>query len=374
MKRTVILTMVLWLVMSLVGCDNDDNGNKGNEKNEDTYAQYYAGTFRNNQNGTVEVVNNTQNDMLLFIGETISLNYIVGGVKAGTRSNINFSDRSDYQVGGYVLLRAVKQTEFNTAKEQSRVDHTAMVTYGDGRKFTTNIVSTTDGTYQYTVYNRSKDYGLELRKNSPDGEKVAYLTKGEVRRKINSPNRDELTLYPVWVAFNNVTKSIVTFTPSDTLSALDIQPKQPTDDTSPYYFPLDGTSVNITFPSVNLPFATIQVRNNANLNANFRVANAIRTPESGYTGITSGARESYEIRSTEGELLNLNLAMSQGQIVVPVRFQSDPSANGVAIQNGYVYTVALTLKAGADQGQASSYEAWLSQGIKMNTSDLLVSN
>ncbi|WP_461255753.1 hypothetical protein [Treponema sp. R80B11-R83G3] len=248
-----------------------------------------------------------------------------------------------------------------------------MVTYGEGKKFTTNIVSTTDGAYQYTVYNRSRDYGLELRKNTPEGAKVAYLTKGEVRRVIQSPDRDELTLYPVWVAFNNVTKSIVTFTPSDTLSALDIQPKQPTEDVSPYYFPMGGTN-NIAFPDVNLPFATILVRNNASLNANFRVANTIRTPESGYTGITSGARESYEIRAVAGDSLNLNLAMSQATIIVPVRFQSDPSASGVIIQNGYSYTVSLTLKNGADPALAASYEAWLSPGTQMNTNDLLVSN
>jgi len=371
MLKMWVLMLIVGLIFSLAGCKDDDGKDPGTGGN---YAQYYDGSFKNNRNGTVEVVNNTQYDMLLFTGETISLNYIVGGVKAGTRNTVNFSDKSDYQVGGYVLLRAVKQTEFDTAKDQSRIDHTAMVTYGEGKKFITNIVSTTDGAYQYTVYNRSRDYGLELRKNSPEGEKVAYLTKGEVRRVIQSPNRTELTLYPVWVAFNNVTKSIVTFTPNDTLSALDIQPKQPTEDVSPYYFPMGGTNVNIAFPEVNLPFATIQVRNNAGLNANFRVANTIRTPESGYTGITSGARESYEIRAIAGDSLDLNLAMSQGQIVVKVRFQSDPSASGVVIQNGYSYTVALTLKAGADPALAASYEAWLSTGTKMNTGDLLVSN
>jgi hypothetical protein len=368
MLRFSVLLLVVGLVLGFTGCPTDDKGGGGG-----VYDEYYDGNFRSNRNGTVEVVNNTASDMLLFEGEIIGVNYIVGGVKSGTRNTINFSTKTDYQVGGYVLLRAVKQSEFDIHKNQSRIDHTAMVTYGEGKKFTTNIVSTTDGAYQYTVYNRSRDYGLELRKNSPEGEKIAYLTKGEVRRVIQSPNRDELTLYPVWVAFNNVTKSIVTFTPNETLSALDIQPKQPTEDVSPYYFPLGGTTANIIFPDVNLPFATIQVRNNATLNANFRVANTVRTPESGYTGITSGARESYEIRAVGNDSLNLNLAMSQGSIVVPVRFESDPGANGVIIENGYSYTVVLNLKNGADPALAASYEAWLSAGTKMNTSDLLIS-
>lgn len=367
-----VLLLVMGLVLGLTGCPTDDNGGGDDGGGGGKYDQYYAGTFRNNQNGTVEVVNNTSYDMLLFTGEIISVNYLVGGVKSGTRSNVNFSNESDYQVGGYKLLRAVKQSEFDVHQDQSRVDHTAMVTYGEGRRFTTDIRSTTDGDYQYTVYNRSRDYGLELRLNSPEGQKVAYLTKGEVRRIIQSPNQTELTLYPVWVAFNNQSKSIVTFTPTDTLSALDIQPKRSNEDVSPYYFPLGGTNI-IQFPDVDLPFATILVRNNGPLNANLRIANTIRTAESGYTGISSGSRESYEIRST-GEGLNLNLAMSQQQTVVPVRFEDNPGAATVTIQNGYVYNIALNLKSGGAADNPADYEAWLIESSKINTSDLLVSN
>jgi len=367
MPKILMFVLVLGLIFSLIGCDD------GNGDGEGDYAQYYLGSYKNNSSGTTTVINNTAYDMLLFTGEVIGKNYIVGGVKSNNEATINFSNESDFQVGGYKLLRAVKQTEFDANGDQSRIDHSALVTYGEGKKFRVDIRSTTDGDYQYTVYNRSRDYGLELRRNSPEGDKVAYLTKAEVRRVINSPNSTELTLYPVWVAFNTQTKSIVTFTPTETLTALDIQPKRANEDVSPYYFPLDGTSTNIVFPDVQLPFATVQVRNNGSMNANFRVANTIRTPESGYTGITSGARESFEIRSL-GDGLNLNLAMAQGQIVVPVRFQDSPSDSTVTIENGFLYTVTLNLKPGADQSLAASYEAWLVKGAAINTSDLLISN
>jgi len=373
LRKFLVLLLAVGLILGFAGCGEDkgDGKDPGGEL-PGGYAQYYDGNYRDNRNGTTEVVNNTSYDMLLFEGEIISTNYIVGGVKSGTRNNVNFSSESDWQVGGYKLLRAVKQREFEANGDKSRIDHSALITYGEGKKFTTNITSTTDGDYQYTVYNRSRDYGLELRKNSPEGAKVAYLTKGEVRRVINSPDTNELTLYPVWVAYNSQTKSIVTFTPTDTLSALDVQPKRSNDDVTPYYFPLGGQTV-ITFPSVNLPFATIQVRNNATMNANFRIGNTIRTPESGYTGISSGARESYEIRSS-GEGVHLNLSMAQGQIEVPVRFQNSPDAINVVIQNGYLYTVTLNLKPGAEADKAASYEAWLVQQESIDTSKLLVSH
>jgi len=369
LKGFWVLLLVAGLIMGLTGCPQDD----GDPEGGDEYAQYYDGNFRNNRNGATEVVNNTNYDMLLFTGEVIGRNSIVGGVKAGSSNSLNFSDENDYQVGGYKLLRAVKQSEFKTYGDQSRVDHTAMITYREGGRFRVDIRSTTDGDYQYTVYNRSKDFGLELRKNSPDGEKVAYLTRGEVRRVIKSPTIAELTLYPVWVAFNTQTRSIVTFTPDEKLSVQDIQPKRQNEDEAPFYFPADGTSVNIVFPDVRLPFATIFVRNNATLTANFRIANAIRTPESNYTGITSGARETYEIRS-EGDGLNLNIAMSQGQTIVPVRFENDPNATTVVIDNGYIYTVELNLIPGGSPAEASDYRAWLVKGAAINTSDLLISN
>jgi hypothetical protein len=372
----VILAQILACGLMALGCNTGNEPDNGGRS--DDYAQYYEGDFRNNRNGTVEVVNNTQYDMLLFTGETISPNYVVGGVKAGSTNTVNFSNESDYTVGGYKLLRAVKQSEYALYKDLSRIDHTALITYRDGAKFRTNIVSTTDGAYQYTVYNRSRDYGLELRKNSTDGDKVAYLTRGEVRRVINSPTNTELTLYPVWVAYNKVTKSIVTFSPSGNLEYQDVQPKNSSEDVAPYYFPYGGSTTNIVFDNVELPFATIQIRNNAYMNTNFRVANTIRTPESGYTGITSGARESYEIKST-GEGMNLNLAMNQQQIIVPIRFadgdtnKENDQAGLPIIRNGYVYTVSLVL-VGSDQGATGSYTAVLEKGDAIDKGDFIVSN
>ena len=360
----LVILLAVGLMLGFTGCPDGSD--------DTDYSKYYAGTFRNNQNGATEVVNGTAHNMLLFQGELISLTSIVGGVKAGDRITLNFSDENDWLVGGYKLLRAVKESEFHTARDLSRVDHSALVTYGEGRRFSTNITSTTDGQYQYTVNNRSRDYGLELRENSPEGRKVAYLTKGEVRRVIKTPTVTELTLYPVWVAFNNQTKTIVTFSPTDILAAADVQPLRENEDVSPYYFPVAGGTGIIQFPNVQLPFATIKVRNNANLLANLRVAQQVRTAESGYTGISSGRLETYEIASSGGRL-NLNLAMSQQQTVVPVRLQSDPGAADVEIKNGNWYSVTLAFT-GSDQANPAHYTAWLVDEGAINTDALLVSN
>jgi hypothetical protein len=367
LKLSVLLP-VLGLFLSFISCPWDDNEDGvGGE-----YAQYYDGSFRNNRNGTVEVVNNTQHDMLLFAGSTISLNYIIGGIRAYSTNTINFSTEPDYAVGGYKVIHAVKQDEFKTYGLQSRTDHSAMITYGGGEKFRINIISTTDGDYQYIVYNMNNQYALELRKNSPEGEKVAYLPRAAKNRVIKSPTNDPITVFPVWIAFNRVTKSIVSFSPSDAGDSWegerDIQPRSPSGEISTYRFP--DSQIDIAF-DISCPFATVQVRNNAGRDVVFRIANQDKTPVSGYRNITSGARETYEIIS-DGEGLNFNLSMQSGRIVIPVRFEDTPSALPV-LENGYVYSVNLQLVNTAQPSEASSYQAWLVKGAALSKSDLITS-
>jgi hypothetical protein len=362
MRKFSMLLLTAGLVFGgLAGCGDDADG---------SYGRYYDPGFRNNRNGTVEVVNNTSHDMLLFSGDTLGFGDIVGGVRAEDRSTINFSNKSDYKEGGYAILRAVRQTEFHAYKNQSLPGHTAMVTYGEGRRFTTNILPVTEGEYQYVVQNRSRDFGLELRENAPSGRKIAYLTKGEPRRIIRTASSSLLTLYPVWVAFNKQTKTIVTFTPTGVLDPHNIQPRHP-NVLGLYSFPSGGSNI-VNFPEIVLPFATIRVRNNASLLVIFRAGTTIRTPESGFQGIRSNTWETYEIEA-EGGVLALNFAFGVGQaIVVPVRFEANPDALPV-IENGYTYTVILNLKSGANPAMPESYEAWLVQDAKINTSDLLIS-
>jgi hypothetical protein len=368
--RFSVLLLAAGLVLGLAGCPNEDDGNGGGGGGE--YDQYYDGTFRNNRNGTVEVVNNTSHNMLLFSGETISLNYIVGGVRAYSTNTVNFSTESDYTVGSYKVIHAVKEGEFDTYGQNSKVDHSAMVTYRDGTKFRTNIVSTTDGAFQFTVNNKNTQYALELRKNTPEGEKVAYLTKAEQRRVIKSPSNAQMTLFPVWIAYNNATKSIVSFAPSDYGDIWegwrDVSPRSPRDDVSPYDFP-DG-NIDINFPNVQFPFATVQVRNNATRDINFRIANRILPAQSDYVSIPSGFSDTYEL---DGEDLDLNISMQNGSMVIKVRFENAPGASSVTIEQGYVYNVVLNIKPGEDPSQVSSYEAWLVKGAELKKSDLLTS-
>jgi hypothetical protein len=352
-KIFVFFTLLLYVCLLLVstGCSSDIDDNK----EEDLFAQYYKDDFRDNKNGTVEIFNPTAYDMLLFADNISSLNNIVGGVRAGARTNVNFSTQNDFHIGGFVLLQAIKQSEVVAHGNQSMIDWRNLVIYGEGRIFTTTIYSTTDGDYHYMVSNMSQNYALELRKNSFNGKKVAFLLRGERDKVIRSPSNAMVTLYPVWVAFNTLTRSLVTFVPTSPLSAQTAAPAPVSLGSHMLFF--GQTLPDDIFSGIQIPYAILQVTNNTSGVVNLKADNTIVLNYSGFQGINSGLKESYQIIPVTGGI-NLNL-FALASVGIPVRFESDPDASTVIIENGYLYTVSLNLKPDADPTLASSYEAWL---------------
>ena len=227
--------------------DNNDNNDNDNRESSNTYDNFYSGDYRDNRNGTVEIVNTTAHDMLIFpAGAVYFAHYIVGGVRAGATNTINFSTETDYVAGGYQILGAVRQSEFEINKESSKTDWKAMVPYREGTKFKTNIVPITEGDYAYIVSNRSRDYSLELHKNSPDGERVVFLERAEINRIVRCAGGNPITLFPVWITFNTETKTLVNYTPAGLDHSVTVEPKPLTDYANNYYFP--ATDDDVVFP------------------------------------------------------------------------------------------------------------------------------
>jgi hypothetical protein len=366
-----VFLLVVGLLFIITNCkepDDKDEG-EGEDVTVDIYAQYYEGAYRDNKNGSVEVINPTKHDMLLFKNNKLIDDNILSGVRNGDTAQINFSDERDYIVGGYKIIYAVKQSEYEKAKGDSKVDYTAMVTYRNGSPFSITLISRYDGNYQFTSFNRNTDWPMELRKNTYEGEKIAFLAKGETFYEVKTADTKLFTVYPVWIAYNNVSKSIVSFCPKDDILSVQlVQPVLPEEDNAPLYFPGGGTST-ITF-EIDLPFATVQVQNNTSLITVFRVANGIKTPQSNYQGIRSGTKETYEIRS-EGVGLDLNLAVGPMQnLKILVRDEDDPTIEPV-IENGWIYTVNLKLKDGGDPTVVTDYTAWLVKGSQINQKQFL---
>ena len=342
--------------------ETDDNDNNNNDVGGGDFAQFFNPNFRNNSAGSTIVRNTTNEDMLLFTGATLVPLNIVGGVPGNSERQINFSDLSNYNVGGWVLLRAVRVSEFATAGTQSRVDHSALATFGRGREFTTTIHSTTDGGFEIVVSNRDSRFGLELRENSPEGPILAYLAPNEVLRTIYFPTGAVRMLFPVWVAFNNRTMSVTTISPVATEYDPGQQAVMPvaTGGSIPHLdFPM-GPTVN--FP-VNVQRATLEVVNNTTFMAQLRNAAAFVRSTSSMAAINSGNTDVFEMNAgTGGGTFNLNTMLNfQPALAVPVRFvdaEGNILPENPRIENGYVYRITINHIAGPIAA-VGSYEAVL---------------
>jgi len=339
--------------------NNDDNGVGGDE-----FAEFFAPGFRNNNAGSTLVRNTTNEDMLLFTGASLTRLNIVGGVPGNSERLVNFSNLPNYNVGGWVLLRAVRVSEFATAGPLSRVDHSALATFGQGREFTTTIHSTTDGGFEIVVSNRDSRFGLEIRQGSPEGPIIAYLAPNELGRRIYFPTGAVRQLFPVWVAFNNRTRSVTTISPVATdydpgmQAVMPVASGSPVSDIPHLDFPMGGT---VNFP-VNVQRATFEVVNNTQFMGQFRNAAGFVRSATSSEAINSGRTDTFELNAgTGGGTFNLNMWMNFGTFTIPVRFVDEDgetiSANP-RVENGFVYRVTIT-HLGGPIAAAASYEAVL---------------
>ena len=124
--------------------------------------------------------------MVIFQGQTPTINNILGGVRGGASRDIDVSSHvTDFGVGGFMILRGITLDQYNANKSNlslARIEYSAMATYGQGKKFRTEIMPNYMGDYAYRVTNIGR-IGMELRKDSPDGEKVVNSTTLQIRNE-----------------------------------------------------------------------------------------------------------------------------------------------------------------------------------------------
>ena len=346
MKRKVFAVFsIMALVFGLlfVGCDDspDDNNNNSNNTSDGI-------NWANEPSGTLNVTNNTQKDMVLFIGQTPTANSILGGVRAGTSKDFDVSDDvTDFVVGGYLVLRGITLDEYNANKSNlslAKIEYSAMATYGQGKKFRTEIYPNYMGDYGYRVTNIGR-IGIELRKDSPDGEKIGYLPSLASNLLLYANNTEGFTIYPVYVYFNNTNKQVTTLRPTDMFSTVTVAPRGLTSgQIQAYTFPADqGATWENIKGTLFSPVAYVTVTNNVpNQAGRVTLAGTNRlNSQNGFDTIGSGETLTYEIESTvSGAERNLVLSFYNNAILLPVRFQ-DETANPI-IKNGYDYTVNVS--------------------------------
>jgi hypothetical protein len=325
--------------------------------------------------GTLTVSNNTGKDMVLFQGQTPSANNILGGIYANSTKTFDVSGAvSDFAVGGYMILRGMSLDEYTANKANlslARVEYSAMATYGQDKKFRTEISSSYVGDYYFKAINGGR-VGIELRKDSPEGEKIGYLPALAVNYNIYASSSSSLTIFPVYVFYSSISKTVTTIKPTSFGATASVGPRPLNDSSvSTVRFPNDESiQWNQLVDAIAYPVAFIKVLNNvANQDCRLASASKVFFAHNGYDSVNSGENNTFEIAGSDSGLsMNLNLTFYGGSVIIPVK-QSDATP---FIKNGFDYTVTVTYNGGG-WDTISAYEAVLTEGAKRDVSSELSS-
>jgi len=330
-----VFLLIMGLVFGLVGCSESDNGG-GSGIN-----------WAPEPDGTLTVINNVAKDMVLFMGQTPQASNILGGVRGLTTKTFDISDDvDDFAIGGYLILRGMTLDEYEANKtnlSRAKVEYSAMATYGQGKKFRTEISPNYTGDYMYRVTNTGR-IGLELRKDSPDGEKIGYLPSLASGFSLYADSSDGFAVFPVYVYYQKSTGTVTTLKPTSHFDSVTVSPRPATgSEIQAYTFPSDPDATwDKIKGSLTSPNAYITVTNSVT-NQSGRVTIAgtrFLKSQNGYDTIGSGETLTYDLASSvDGTQQNIVLTFYSQVLQIPVK---DNGGNTPTIKNGYDYTITVS--------------------------------
>lgn len=361
--------MLVFGLLLIVGCPNPAGDSDGDGNGDGNGINWPP-----EPNGTLTVLNNTTKDMVIFQGQTPSNATILGGVRAGVTKTFDISDDvDDFDVGGYIILRGMTLDEYTANKSNlsaAKAEYSAMATYGQGKKFRAEINPAYSGDFYFKVTNAGR-IGMELRKDSPDGEKIGYLPALATNYALYSNTSNSMTIFPVYVFYSNTTKRVTTIRATSFAESASVGPRPVTDQSvAVVRFPNDESiQWDQIVNSIVYPVAFITVTNNvANQDSRFAAASTVYFAQNGYDSVNSGETLTFELSSTDaGQQKNLNCTLYGGTVTVPVKTSDNQTPT---IKNGYDYTVTLSYTgSGSGLTDPANYTAVITEGTKRDVKD-----
>jgi hypothetical protein len=363
MKKTRFFSLLLLsMAFTFLSCGHND-----------PYDDYNV-NWKGDGFGTLELFNGSNKDIVVFIGQVPSKTSIIGGVMAGKTTTFDISKHvDDFDVGGYVILKGLTREEYENNwldLSKAKIEFNSMATYRRGTTYRIQIDNKYMGNNGFRVTNRGR-IGMELRKDNPQGEKIAYLPALQVNQMVYTEGTGMLTLFPVYVFYNQRTAEVTTLHSTSMFDANTVAPRPLTNEREipNIAFPADPEAWNRIVGTLKSPVAYITVRNNTSQAAYFTVAGTFRLySQNGYDGINSGEFLTYEVKSTEdGTETRLLAQLYNGIIEIPIRFEGEDK--DPLIVNGYNYTVTFT----GSGTEPSGYSAKIVKGSKRDITEDIIS-
>jgi hypothetical protein len=222
MKKYVYFIYFLVIGLLFAACSTDTNDNsKGDGIKWD-----------NEPTGTLSVNNSTLMDIVLFRGQVPTTTSILGGVRGSSTKTFDLTNVvDDFDIGGYMVLRGMTINEYNNNKSNlsnAKIEYSEIITYGLGKSYSAKINPSYFGNYCFRVNNTGQT-GVELRKDSPNGEKISYIPPFATNYTIYSNSANTITVYPVYLFYNKAMHELISILPDSIEDSVSISPRHITD-------------------------------------------------------------------------------------------------------------------------------------------------
>lgn len=327
--------------------------------------------YTNSPNGTLIVKNNTNKSMVLFEGENLKKDTILGGVRARSTRAFDVSDKADFSEGGWIVIKGVDESEYlrnRASPSKARIEYSTMATYHEGEEYKAVInPAYTRGEYCFTVTNNS-DIGIEIEvhNGSPIGEQVAYIAPNK-QSYIYCKTQSDVQLYPVYVYYSKETKTVTKLKTPALPTSFFVKPLPVDGKINSYTIPEEKQTLEMISKSGTIPYAYITATNTVpNQDVQFRLDTKNLKTRGGQETV-SEIPLTFEIElPRRGEMcMELWCLLCDGYWRVPVMGE-----NGFRIiKSGYDYDVTISLITdGTDKISADSYKAIISEGTRRDIS------
>jgi hypothetical protein len=184
---------------------------------------------------------------------------------------------------------------------------------------------------------------MELRKDSPDGEKIGYLPSLASNMLLYADNTEGFAIYPVFVYYSRSSGQVTTLKPTSQFETVGVSPRPATgSQIQAYTLPADqGATWDSIKATLSSPVSYVTITNSvSNQSARVTLSGTNRlNSQNGYDSLGAGETLTYEIASTNnGTQQALILTYYNQALQVPVLMAGATPV----LKNGYDYTVAIS--------------------------------
>ena len=344
MKKRIFLLVLaaVTAVLVMMGCVSKSdwmNESPGGITSKQAKKVMASINYDSESGGNLVISNYSGEDLVFFAGK-VSRNNILGGVKAAGQNrafDIKKSLQGLINGKGVFMIYGVKAKVYRELLESGKTveqndvvfAHTVCFDFSDqGFKQYINVdsVSGKGGAKEFIKLENKTPYPVELRLNSPDGEKITTLRPQETGRRFYlppDPDNEGYQIWPTYLIYNAKTgeMSSVQGSLNDTRTVL------PT---------IEGQSVEeFKIPNENLFSSSIAyIRITNGYRDGIILKHGVNTKKSQLQNglINSGRTETYEFAATEDGKLTPGLSIRLGKMGETLKF-----GDNLILKAGYTY-------------------------------------